>query len=121
AALATLILAGESGERVAKAASNRGFPGDGIVQRSYSSSDSGWGIALPNPYRNCSRVNDTARFLFAGFRSATDATRRADGGSVSTPLIGAGSIATAAATRFCPSNLWTTRPPNEWPMAIGFC
>jgi hypothetical protein len=42
-------------------------------------------------------VSDTARFRFAGFRSAIDATRNADSGRSSTPFAGAGSIATAAA------------------------
>jgi hypothetical protein len=35
-------------------------------------------------------------------------------------LIGAGSIATAAATRPWPSRRCAIRPPKEWLMTIGF-
>ena len=42
-------------------------------------------------------VSETARLRFAGLRSAIEATRSADGGRISTPFAGAGSIATAAA------------------------
>ena len=69
-----LTLAGESGVKFANAASNSGLPGDGIAQRSYSSSDSCSGIALPKPYRNCSAVSATAWFRLAGLRSAIEAT-----------------------------------------------
>ena len=46
--LAVSTFAGECGSRFADAASNRGFPGAGIVQRACSASDSSSGIALPN-------------------------------------------------------------------------
>ena len=36
-------------------------PGEGTVQRSYSSADSCSGSAFPKPYRNCSAVRDIAR------------------------------------------------------------
>ena len=97
-------LAGEFGVTAAKAASNRVLPGDGIAQRSYSSSESCSGNPLPKPQRHCSRVSATARFRLAGLRSATEATFSDDGGRTSTPLMGAGSIATAAAARSCPSS-----------------
>jgi hypothetical protein len=35
---------------------------------------------LPKPYLNCLALRATARFLFAAFRSAMEATRSADGG-----------------------------------------
>ena len=41
--------AGECDEKFADAASNSGWPGDGIVQRSNSSLDSASEIALPKP------------------------------------------------------------------------
>ena len=41
--------AGESGVKFATAASNSGFPGDGIAQRSYSCCDSSAETAFPNP------------------------------------------------------------------------
>jgi hypothetical protein len=44
-----LTFAGECGAKLADAASNSGLPGDGIVQRSYSSADSAAEIALPKP------------------------------------------------------------------------
>src|SRR5215472_2693660 len=86
--LPVLTLAGERGTKFAIAASNSGRPGEGMAHRSYSSLDSCPGTALPKPYRNCSAVTETARFLFAGRRSAIEATRSADGGKNSTPLIG---------------------------------
>ena len=43
----------ECGVTLAVAAWKIGSPGEGIVQRAHSSSDSSAGIALPNPYLNC--------------------------------------------------------------------
>jgi len=48
-AFAVLTFAGEFGLKFAKAASNSGLPGEGIVQRSYSSLDSLSESAFPKP------------------------------------------------------------------------
>jgi hypothetical protein len=53
--------AGECRAKLATAAWNSGFAGDGIVQDSYSSSDSSSLNALPNPNRNSLLVRETAR------------------------------------------------------------
>ncbi len=58
--------------------------------------------------------------MLAGFFSATEATLSAEKGSVSTPLIGAASMATAALARLRPSSTWASKPPNECPMTTGF-
>src|SRR6266540_3464751 len=63
-AFLVLTFAGELGTKFANAAWNSGRPGDGIVQRSYSSRDSISVSALPNPYRNCFGVSETARLRF---------------------------------------------------------
>ena len=76
-------------------------------------------MALPNAYRNCSAVSDTARCLFAGFLNTGSVARSADSGSGSTPLICAASIATAAAARSWPSSFCAIMPPKECPTRIG--
>ena len=58
--------------------------------------------------------------MLAGLRSAIEATLSADSGSGRTPLIGAGSIATAASASPRPSRSWATMPPKECPITIGF-
>jgi len=107
--------AGEWGRRLANAASNTGRPGAGMFHASYNCADSRSQSALPNAYRNCAAVSETDRFRFAGLPKTGNAARSCAGGSTSTPLIGAGSIATAAAARSWPSRLWAIRPPNECP------
>jgi hypothetical protein len=57
--------------------------------------------------------------MFPGFFRAGNATRSAERGTGSTPLIGAASIATPAAAKPSPSSFSTMRPPNECPMTIG--
>src|SRR6202035_2500614 len=89
-----LTFAGDRGVKFARAASNRGLPGEGTVQRSYNSADSCSGSAFPKPYRNSSAVSDIARLRLAGLRSAIEATLSAETGRLSTPLMGAASIAT---------------------------
>jgi hypothetical protein len=88
--------AGELLAKLANAASNSGRPGDGIVQRSCSASDSAASSALPNPYRNCAAVRETARRRLAGLPRTGKAERSCTNGSGLTPLIGAGSLAVAA-------------------------
>ncbi|MGW2515738.1 hypothetical protein ACWC09_01640 [Streptomyces sp. NPDC001617] len=60
---------GDFGEKSVTAASNRGSPGAGMVQRSYSSSDPAASTALPKANRTGSAVSDIARCLSAGFRA----------------------------------------------------
>ena len=67
-----------------------------------------------------SRQRDRPCSLFYGLLSTTEATLSAEGGSARTPLIGAGSIATAAAASPWARRRWTMSPPNEWPIASGF-
>ena len=76
-------------------------------------------MPLPKPYRNCSLVSETAASMLPGFFSATKATRSAEIGSGSTPLMGAASMATPATPCPSPSSLSTSRPPNECPTRIG--
>ena len=64
-------------------------------------------------------VSDTVRFLFAGLPSTGKPERSCENGSVLTPLMGAGSIATAATARSFASSSWAMSPPKEWPMTIG--
>ena len=75
---------------------------------------------MPNAYRNCSAVSETARCLLAGFLNTGKVARSDDSGSGSTPLIWAASIATAAAARSWPSSFWAIMPPKECPIRIGF-
>jgi hypothetical protein len=84
-------------EKLAAAAWNNGRAGDGMVHRSYSASESSGVSALPKPNRNSLAVNDTALCRLAGLPSAGNPARSWASGSGSTPLICAGSIATAAA------------------------
>jgi hypothetical protein len=55
----------------------------------------------------------------AGLRQTTELTLADDSGTGSTPLTGAGSIATAASASPRPSRICATSPPNEWPITIG--
>ena len=59
--------AGECREKLALAASKSGLPGAGMAHCSYSASDPSGGSALPNAYRACSAVRETARLALAGF------------------------------------------------------
>src|SRR5580700_10605286 len=111
--LRVLTLVGDRGAKFATATSKSGLPGDGTFQWSYSSSDSRSGRAFPNPYRNSSLVSDTACLRLAGERSPIEATRNVERGRLSTPLMGPGSMATAAAARSWPSSRWAIRPPKE--------
>ena len=117
--LAVSTLAGEWGLKLAAAASNSGLPGAGIVHFSNSESDSSSEIALPNAYRNCSAVSETALWRLPGFLNTGRVARKAESGSGSTPLICASSIATAARARSWPSSFCAIIPPKEWPTRIG--
>src|SRR4051794_9213401 len=57
--------------------------------------------------------------MLPGFLSATKATRRAEVGSGSTPLIGASPIPTAAMAWSSPSSFSARSPPKECPTTIG--
>ncbi len=64
-------------------------------------------------------MSETVRFLFAGLPSTGKPERSCENGSVFTPLMGAGSIATAAIAKSLASSSWAMSPPNECPMTIG--
>lgn len=68
-----------------------------MVQRSCRAFDSSSIRVLPNEYLNCVAVNDTVRCRLAGLPRTGKPDRNCENGSAFTPLIGAGSIATAAA------------------------
>ncbi len=95
-------------------------------------------MALPKPNRNSLRVSDTALCRLAGLPKAGGLDRSCASGSGSTPLICAGSIATAArptparaasrrsgrrrsglpgAERHPLAGLWLGRPPAVWAQA----
>ena len=52
-------------------------------------------------------------------RQTTELDPAEDSGTGSTPLTGAGSIATAASASPRPSRIWAISPPNECPITIG--
>ena len=112
--------AGEFREKLAVASSNSGRPGPGIVHASNRASDSSSVRVLPKLYRNCLAVSETVRFLFAGLPSTGNPERSCENGRVLTPLMGAGSMATAATARSLARSSCAMRPPNECPMTIGF-
>src|SRR5919107_1895535 len=68
---------------------------------------------------NCSSVSATVPLRLAGLRQTTEPTLAEDSGSGSTPLTGAGSIATAASASPRPTRICVIMPPNEWPITIG--
>ena len=95
--LSVATLACECSVKVAAATWNSGLAGDGMFHFSQSASDSSGVSALPNPYRNSSLVSDIALCRLAGLPSAGKPQRSWTSGRGNTPLIWAGSIATAAA------------------------
>ena len=73
-----------------------------------------------NPKRNWCSVKETARLKLSGLPSTGKEDFSTENGNSGTPLIGAGSMAMAAAARLRPSRFWTSSPPKEWPMRMGF-
>ena len=112
-------LAGECGLKLAAAASNSGLPGAGIVQRSYSASDSSLGDGVAEGEPELLGGQGDRPVLVRRVLEHRQGGRSADSGSGSTPLICAASIATAATARSCPSSFWAIMPPNECPIRIG--
>ena len=64
-------------------------------------------------------VNDTVRCRFAGLPSTGNADLSCAKGSALTPLMAAGSMATAAATTPLANSSWAMRPPKECPTRMG--
>ena len=76
-------------------------------------------MALPKAKRNSDFVSATALPMFSGLASTGSVARNWASGSGNTPLIWAGSIATAARPMPSQSSRSAISPPNEWPMRIG--
>ena len=119
-ALRVSTFAGELREKFAEAASNSGLPGrrdrPALVQLVRLLLRRGVAEAVAELLLGQrDRALAVRRVPQRDRRDAQRRRRQED-----TPLIGAGSIATAAAARSWPSSRWAISPPNEWPITIGF-
>jgi hypothetical protein len=74
---------------------------------------SSWAIVFMKLKWNCFGVSPTVRCRLAGLRSTGKVARIMAGGRRSTPLTGAGEIATPAAPSPRSSNSSVTNPPKE--------